>query len=144
MQIPYRMTSYEIVWKLYYGGWGGIRTHGTLPRTLVFKTSSLNRSDTHPSYFFPNRDGLLILIQMWCVKLWCEDWCRCWGGIEERPPHCGAAFSDLHICEDRYRKPLRFASPNSLKLRLHRCIPSCEFFDRNVLCFIVGEAQVVV
>ena len=31
------------------GGWGGIRTHGTLARTLVFKTSALNHSATHPS-----------------------------------------------------------------------------------------------
>ncbi len=32
-----------------YGRWGGIRTHGTLSRTPVFKTGSLNHSDTHPS-----------------------------------------------------------------------------------------------
>ena len=32
-----------------YGGWGGIRTHGTVSRTPVFKTGSLNHSDTHPS-----------------------------------------------------------------------------------------------
>lgn len=38
----------DLVRSLPCGGWGGIRTHGTLPRTLVFKTSSLNRSDTHP------------------------------------------------------------------------------------------------
>ena len=31
------------------GGWGGIRTHGTLSRTLVFKTSALNHSATHPT-----------------------------------------------------------------------------------------------
>lgn len=30
------------------GGRGGIRTHGTVAGTLVFKTSSLNRSDTLP------------------------------------------------------------------------------------------------
>ena len=30
------------------GGWGGIRTHGTVARTSVFKTDSLNHSDTHP------------------------------------------------------------------------------------------------
>ena len=29
-------------------GWGGIRTHGTLARTLVFKTSALVHSATHP------------------------------------------------------------------------------------------------
>jgi hypothetical protein len=33
------------------GGWGGIRTHGTLARTAVFKTAALNHSATHP------RDG---------------------------------------------------------------------------------------
>src|ERR1700746_3065749 len=30
------------------GGWGGIRTHGTLAGTPVFKTGALNRSATHP------------------------------------------------------------------------------------------------
>jgi hypothetical protein len=30
------------------GGWGGIRTHGALARTPVFKTGALNRSATHP------------------------------------------------------------------------------------------------
>ena len=30
------------------GGWGGIRTHGALSCTLVFKTSALNHSATHP------------------------------------------------------------------------------------------------
>ena len=30
------------------GGEGGIRTHGTVSGTLVFKTSSLNHSDTSP------------------------------------------------------------------------------------------------
>lgn len=31
------------------GGEGGIRTHGTFTRTPVFKTGSLNRSDTSPT-----------------------------------------------------------------------------------------------
>ena len=30
------------------GGWGGIRTHGKLAPTPVFKTGALNRSATHP------------------------------------------------------------------------------------------------
>jgi hypothetical protein len=30
-------------------GWGGIRTHGALAGTPVFKTGALNRSATHPS-----------------------------------------------------------------------------------------------
>ena len=30
------------------GGWGGIRTHGRLAPTPVFKTGALNRSATHP------------------------------------------------------------------------------------------------
>ena len=33
-----------------YGGRGGIRTHGTLAGTPVFKTGSLNHSDTLPSH----------------------------------------------------------------------------------------------
>ena len=32
------------------GGWGEIRTHGTLTRTAVFKTAALNRSATHPDW----------------------------------------------------------------------------------------------
>ncbi len=32
-----------------YNGWGGIRTHGTVTRTPVFKTGALNRSATHPT-----------------------------------------------------------------------------------------------
>ena len=35
-----------------YGGEGGIRTHGTVAGTLVFKTRALNHSTTSP-------DGLL-------------------------------------------------------------------------------------
>src|SRR5262249_9359003 len=30
------------------GGWGGIRTHGGVSPTAVFKTAALNRSATHP------------------------------------------------------------------------------------------------
>ena len=29
-------------------GWGGIRTHGSLSTTPVFKTGALNHSATHP------------------------------------------------------------------------------------------------
>ena len=32
-----------------HGGWGGIRTHGGLAPTAVFKTAALNHSATHPS-----------------------------------------------------------------------------------------------
>ena len=35
------------------GGWGGIRTHGALARTPVFKTGALNRSATHPARATP-------------------------------------------------------------------------------------------
>ncbi len=31
------------------GGWGGIRTHGGLAPTPVFKTGAFNRSATHPA-----------------------------------------------------------------------------------------------
>ena len=33
------------------GGWGGIRTHGGLAPTAVFKTAALNHSATHPRAF---------------------------------------------------------------------------------------------
>ena len=32
------------------GGWGGIRTHGGLAPTAVFKTAALNHSATHPDH----------------------------------------------------------------------------------------------
>jgi hypothetical protein len=32
-----------------FGGWGGIRTHGGLAPTTVFKTVAIDRSATHPS-----------------------------------------------------------------------------------------------
>ena len=31
-----------------YSGWGGIRTHGTVTRTAVFKTAAFVHSATHP------------------------------------------------------------------------------------------------
>jgi hypothetical protein len=40
--------------RLRHGGWGGIRTHGELAPTLVFKTSAFNRSATHPLRQAPN------------------------------------------------------------------------------------------
>src|SRR2546423_5779067 len=41
-------AGYQIApWRM-LGGWGGIRTHGTLAGTPVFKTGALNRSATHP------------------------------------------------------------------------------------------------
>ena len=42
----YRMGTNRGEWQ--DGGWGGIRTHGTLAGTPVFKTGALNRSATHP------------------------------------------------------------------------------------------------
>ena len=43
-----------------FGGWGGIRTHGELAPTPVFKTGALNRSATHPNRgikHLPDRAG---------------------------------------------------------------------------------------
>lgn len=34
------------------GGGGGIRTHGTLARSTVFKTAPINRSGTPPDNYF--------------------------------------------------------------------------------------------
>jgi hypothetical protein len=36
-----------------YGGEGGIRTHGTVSRTLAFEASAFNRSATSPRSFRP-------------------------------------------------------------------------------------------
>ena len=33
-----------------YNGWGGIRTHGRLTTSPVFKTGAINRSATHPGF----------------------------------------------------------------------------------------------
>ena len=41
------IENYSLI-SMVLGGWGGIRTHGTVPRTLVFKTRALNHSATHP------------------------------------------------------------------------------------------------
>ena len=48
------------------GGWGGIRTHGMLSHTPVFKTGTFNRSVTHPR-------GSVIFYQIpsvLAIKLW--------------------------------------------------------------------------
>ena len=46
----FRNQNYKYINVLnrYRGGGGGIRTHGTLSRTPVFKTGALNRSATPP------------------------------------------------------------------------------------------------
>ena len=50
------VTSENMSW---YGG-GGIRTHGALADTLVFKTRALNHSTTPPSNELSNFDSLII------------------------------------------------------------------------------------
>ena len=52
------------------GGQGGIRTHGTVAHTLVFKTSSLDHSDTCPvalkvdiRFFAIFQDKILITLE---------------------------------------------------------------------------------
>ncbi len=45
---PLRYRKASLHTNVLIGGRGGIRTHGTVAGTLVFKTSSLNRSDTLP------------------------------------------------------------------------------------------------
>ncbi len=42
---PYRGRSAQNI----KGGWGGIRTPGTVSRTAVFKTAAFNHSATHPT-----------------------------------------------------------------------------------------------
>ena len=44
-----------------FGGWGGIRTHGTLARTPVFKTGAFNHSATHPNIYFQYRKRFLFV-----------------------------------------------------------------------------------
>ncbi len=41
-----------------FGGRGGIRTHGTVSRTAVFKTAALNHSATLPAFVFVRFFGL--------------------------------------------------------------------------------------
>ena len=43
------------------GGEGGIRTHETRERLLVFKTSPFNHSGTSPSIYFNDLAGLTFL-----------------------------------------------------------------------------------
>ena len=42
------MKAYDDIWLLSKNGGGGIRTHGALADTLVFKTRALNHSTTPP------------------------------------------------------------------------------------------------
>ena len=42
------LEGWRIIAKGTPGGWGGIRTHGGLAPTPVFKTGALNHSATHP------------------------------------------------------------------------------------------------
>ena len=42
------MKAYDYIWLLSKNGGGGIRTHGALADTLVFKTRALNHSTTPP------------------------------------------------------------------------------------------------
>ena len=37
---------------IFCGGWGGIRTPGSLATSAVFKTVAFDRSATHPKLFF--------------------------------------------------------------------------------------------
>ena len=54
--------SNEIIGQI--NGWGGIRTHGRLSTSPVFKTGAINRSATHPSCFSPMKTlGSLIYSQ---------------------------------------------------------------------------------
>ena len=49
MPKTYNKKSPKPLWfGLLNGGGGGIRTHGTLARTTVFKTAPINRSGTPP------------------------------------------------------------------------------------------------
>ena len=43
------MKTYGTLWRVSKNGGGGIRTHGALADTLVFKTRALNHSTTPPA-----------------------------------------------------------------------------------------------
>ncbi len=66
------------------GGEGGIRTHGELFKpSLVFETSSINRSDTSPGEKGPTFVGLTLSLHYVWVQLACLE------GLE--PPSFGSA-----------------------------------------------------
>ena len=46
------MKANDDIWLLSKNGGGGIRTHGALADTLVFKTRALNHSTTPPNGVF--------------------------------------------------------------------------------------------
>src|ERR1700728_5434552 len=50
-----------------YGGEGGIRTHGTVSRTLAFEASTFNRSVTSPWLFAIVTDAL---VYGQCTRSW--------------------------------------------------------------------------
>ncbi len=67
-------TGVWVIFGIADGGQGGIRTHGTRERTLVFKTSSLNHSDTCPAlhslipdYFVRFKIKMSISCNMWYI-----------------------------------------------------------------------------
>ena len=49
-----------IMWQLVPGGRGGIRTHGELAPSPVFKTGSLNHSDTLPAAPFAEKESMCL------------------------------------------------------------------------------------
>ena len=58
------MVEYDTLFRFFRYGGGGIRTHGTLADTLVFKTRALNHSTTPPgkkysifSFLIISKDG---------------------------------------------------------------------------------------
>ena len=46
---------------MFYGGEGGIRTHGTLARSPVFKTGAFDHSATSPNYLYLSKLNKLFL-----------------------------------------------------------------------------------
>ena len=47
---------------IFCGGWGGIRTPGSLATSAVFKTVAFDRSATHPKLFSTVLSNLAVLV----------------------------------------------------------------------------------
>ncbi len=91
------------------GGGGGIRTHGTLARTPVFKTGLFNHSSTPPGKHGPQSTG-------------CRD-NKCQGFGQEEPARLTRASAllwpnDARLRTDYWRQKMKLAAIQMLEKKV--------------------------
>ena len=70
------MVEYDTICRLSKYGGGGIRTHGALADTLVFKTRALNHSTTPPGEKYLIFSFLIISKDGWNFRNWSGTACQ--------------------------------------------------------------------